>query len=204
MQPGIDAPIQIPSLPKPLFPINRPTAVSFANGVLEISAGPKTDIYWPPNGDKGHTDAPMLLFEPDKAFSLRARIQLSFDSRWDAGGFMIYADEHAWVKFSFEKDYQGHHTIVSVVTKGLSDDCNSHFVKGDDVHMQIARNGSAYTLHYSLDGKAWYLVRTFSLDPNLKYRIGFLAQSPDGPQCTARFQDIRYKPEPPKDFWIGE
>jgi regulation of enolase protein 1 (concanavalin A-like superfamily) len=94
-------------------------------------------------------------------------------------------------------------TIVSVVTRGVSDDANGWTVDGNAVWLRVSRTGRAYAFHASTDGRNWDLVRYFALDDGRPVRIGFEAQSPLGPGCRVRFGDIRFSPTPPAGLRDG-
>jgi regulation of enolase protein 1 (concanavalin A-like superfamily) len=92
--------------------------------------------------------------------------------------------------------------IVSVVTRGLSDDCNSTVVSGDAVWLRVAGVGDAFAFHASADGERWDFVRHFALDGDP--RPGFLAQSPTGEGLVATFSEIRLEPVRLRDLRSGE
>lgn len=94
--------------------------------------------------------------------------------------------------------------IVSVVTRGLSDDCNSTPIDGNEVYLRLARNGVTFTFHYSLDGRTWHFVRHFTLGKLSNLRVGLSSQSPTGEKCQAAFSEIRYQPGALKDLRSGE
>jgi len=54
--------------------------------------------------------------------------------------------------------------VVSVVTRGVSDDANAFVVDGRTVWLRVSRVSHAFAYHASLDGKAWRMVRFFSID----------------------------------------
>lgn len=85
--------------------------------------------------------------------------------------------------------------IVSVVTRGVSDDANGAVVsKGKSVYLRLSRFGTpaVYASHWSLDGKVWIMNRHFVLDApaNTPFYIGFDAQAPTSESNTAVFSDI--------------
>jgi len=82
-------------------------------------------------------------------------------------------------------------TIVSVVTRGLSDDANGEELPLVPIHMRVYRNGDLVAFHWSLDGVAWKLARVFAL-PLAGRPVTFrlVAQSPTGDGCTATFDNI--------------
>jgi regulation of enolase protein 1 (concanavalin A-like superfamily) len=92
--------------------------------------------------------------------------------------------------------------VVSVVTRGVSDDCNSWPVDGDSIWLRVARLGRAFAFHASHDGMTWQLVRHFALDAE-EPAVGFLAQSPTGQGCAASFASIHYLPQRLADLRSG-
>ncbi len=90
-----------------------------------------------------------------------------------------------------------------MVTKGVSDDCNSLVVTGP-AYMRVSRLEQAYAFHFSEDGKDWNLIRYFRLEDNANAQMGFLAQSPTGNGCTVSFQDIQFDEKLFADIRSGE
>lgn len=98
----------------------------------------------------------------------------------------------AWAKLCFELSPQGRPTVVSVVTRDFSDDCNSFTVEAPSTWLRISRLGQAFAFHASTDGNYWQLARYFSLGPSTVVSLGFEAQSPLGGTCTAHFTNVRF------------
>jgi regulation of enolase protein 1 (concanavalin A-like superfamily) len=159
---------------------------------LTIVSGKDTDWFVDPFDGTIHNTAPMLLFIPAKDYVFNAKVKVGFNTKWDAGALMVWADEHHWAKLSFELSPAKQPTLVTVVTRGLSDDCNSVPVSGDTVYLQIAKSGPAYVFYFSSDGKNWQIVRVFSLGEGLKPKIGFESQSPAGKRTEVVFSAIHY------------
>lgn len=120
---------------------------------------------------------------------------VKFATKWDAGALMLMGDDHHWAKLSFEYSPDGKPTLVSVVTRGLSDDCNSTRLPGDSVYLRIAKSATTYVFYFSRDGKNWQILRTFSLDTELPVRTGFESQSPAGTGAVAKFSAITFDPQ---------
>jgi regulation of enolase protein 1 (concanavalin A-like superfamily) len=93
--------------------------------------------------------------------------------------------------------------IVSVVTTGVSDDCNSFLVTGP-MYLRVSKLEKAYAFHVSETGAEWNLIRYFKLEDGSSPHIGFLAQSPTGNGCTASFRDIRFGEKLLKAIRSGE
>jgi regulation of enolase protein 1 (concanavalin A-like superfamily) len=117
---------------------------------------------------------------------------------------MIWADDHYWAKLSFELSPDNQPTMVTVVTRGLSDDCNSIPMSGHEVFLQVAKSSNTYVFYSSVDGQRWKILRTFSLDTNLKQMVGFEAQSPAGDGAEATFWEIHYSPSKIKNIYTGQ
>jgi regulation of enolase protein 1 (concanavalin A-like superfamily) len=142
---------------------------------------------------------------PAGDFTLAARVTVEFGSMFDAGVLLLHARERHWAKCCFEYSPQGRPTAVSVVTRGLSDDCNSFEVEGSTLWMRITRTGAAWAFHASGDGSVWRLLRYFSLtgDAADLVRVGFMAQSPAGEGCAATFEHIAFRPGAPENLRDG-
>jgi len=193
----------LPGIPGPTTWLNTPVASSYAAGTLQITAGAQTDLFIDPMGGTAKGDSPVLTFPPDPRFTLSAHVTVDFVSTYDAGVLLVYADALHWGKFCFEYSPQGEPTIVSVVTNGVSDDCNSVPLARNDIYMRVTRLGDAFAFHYSEDGRFWRMVRYFGLHQVTDVVAGFSSQSPTGAGCHASFAQIRYAPTPVSDVRSG-
>ena len=159
---------------------------------LSLTAGPRTDLFVDPGGGEPVLNALMLLGATEGDFLLSARVRADLRATFDAGALMLHAGDRTWAKLALERSPQGEAMIVSVVTRGVSDDANGPVVVGDGVWLRVARIGGACALHASADGDRWDLVRHFALDAPDGLAAGLLAQSPTGDGCTATFDDVRF------------
>jgi regulation of enolase protein 1 (concanavalin A-like superfamily) len=195
---------QITALPLPLRWETTPTSWNIVDqAALMITAGARTDLFVDPQGTAETLNAPRLLADVTGDFLLSARVTVGFASTYDAGVLLLYVGEREWGKLCFEYSPQRQPMVVSVVTHGVSDDCNSFVVDGDQVWLRIARLGRAFAFHASTDGTFWHFVRHFALDAEETIAAGFAAQSPTGEACTATFDAIRYAPERLHDLRSG-
>lgn len=184
------------TIPTPLKWTNSPSGWYATGDCLEIGAGPDTDMFIDPLGTGVPVlTAPRLLGTLDGELQLSAHLRADLTATYDAGVLLVWVDETNWAKLCFELSPQGRPTIVSVVTRGRSDDANGFGVDGDEVWLRVSRIGDAFAFHASTDGKFWNLVRYFTLYPVTRVSYGFEAQSPTGQGCRATFRDISYKPE---------
>jgi regulation of enolase protein 1 (concanavalin A-like superfamily) len=180
-------------------------STSSAGENLSISAGSETDWFIDPAGGSAKDNAPIASFvPPDPAFCLQARVTVDFAATYDAGTLFIFARDALWAKLCFEYSPQQRPMIVSVVTRGLSDDCNSAEISDRSVYLRLYRDHKAWAFHYSLEGRYWHLVRYFSLGEEGPVQVGFSAQSPLGQGCQAIFSEIQYRPGRLSDLRNGE
>jgi uncharacterized protein len=161
---------------------------------IEITAGKRTDWFIDPLSDYSKDSAPVLLFKPRHTnFILQSKVKVDFLSMYDAGVLQIRLGKRLWGKLCFEYSPQKHPMIVSVVTRGVSDDCNSVEIDGNEVYLRIYYSQQAIAFHYSVDGIYWNLVRIFSLKSKNKPKVGLSAQAPTGINCKVKFSNIIYK-----------
>lgn len=194
----------INSIPYTLEWNNQPLSYKIQNDVLAIVAGPKTDMFRDPNVTYNTDNAPKLLFRADSNFVISTSIEHSFSHKWDGGAIVLIQDSLNWIKFCFEKDYTGVRRVVSVVTKEISDDCNSVEIKSNKVFFKVAKADNVITLYYSEDNTKWFLVRHLQFNITKPFKIGFLAQSPTGTKCEVKFSNIKYESKKIKDPYLGE
>lgn len=196
--------IHIKSIPHALRWENTPLSFSLDHNELVIVAGEKTDMFRDPNVTYNTDNAPKLLFKADEDFVLSTCIEHAFTNKWDGGAIVIKNDDLNWVKFCFEKDYTGAKRVVSVVTKNISDDCNSVEIDATKVFYKIAKAANVITLYYSTNGIHWFLIRHLQFDAKTGFEVGFLAQSPVGSKCEVRFSNIQYQAKKIQDPYLGE
>ena len=170
--------------------LNEPADSTRSATELAIAAGAHTDWFVDPGTGTVKADAPALLTPEAGDYVFSACVTAGLAATFDAGALVLWHDERTWAKLALELSPQGEPMVVSVVTRGTSDDCNSRVVDGNSLWLRIAQIGAAHAFHVSSDGRRWDLVRHFSLgQPQLE--VGFEAQSPTGEGCRAVFSDVR-------------
>ena len=190
--------MELPGVP-PLDWLNDVGDATFEADVLTMQAAPKTDWFNDPAGSERVANAPALMCEVSGDFQLEATINVDFAATFDAGVLFVHQTADDWAKLCFERDPKGQPMVVTVVTRGVSDDSNEPAVMGNTVRVRISRFGTALAFHYERRGLdrsvSWALSRLFALrSPALLMRVGFLTQSPTGDGCTARFSDVVFAP----------
>lgn len=197
--------MHVPGLPFELEPDGAPPCQArVADGALTLTAAARTDMFADPaNPDGPRPDAGRLLgAPPDGDFRLSARVTVNFGATFDAGVLLVYGGPRRWAKLCYEFSPQLRPTAVTVVTRDVSDDCNSFSTDGGPLWLRITRVGQAWAFHASQDGKWWGLLRYFAL-PEPRVRVGFLAQSPNAPGVDATFERVQFTAGAPADLRDG-
>jgi regulation of enolase protein 1 (concanavalin A-like superfamily) len=200
----MDQLLTISEVPAPFHWQRPPAGWDLSGERLTITAGPRTDLFVDPETGTETVTAPALTAAFDGDFQLSARVRADLTATFDAGVLVAYAHPRSWAKLCLERSPQGRATVVSVVTRGTSDDCNSFVVDGDAAWLRITRFGDTVALHAATDGSFWHLIRYFRHDEAQQMSAGFLAQSPTGEGCSAVFDDIGFSPTRPADLRNGE
>jgi len=196
---------QVKGIPQKISWQTAPQSWKCDGDQLTILAGAKTDLFLDPQNAYEIVNSPKAVFNPNDSFVLSARVRVDFNTDYDAGVLVLYADDKNWAKLCFEYSPQKIPFVVSVVNKGISDDCNHVPVNGRAVFLRIAGLGNhIFAFHYSDDGEHWNLVRYFSLGNASNVRVGFSSQSPTGSSCRAVFSGIRYRVHALADIRNGE
>jgi hypothetical protein len=174
-----------------------------------VTAGPMTDLFVPPDGGAPVDRLPRLTWQsgplsPAAPVSLSARVRPALAATFDAGTLLIATGSGAWGKLAFERSPQGLGTVVSVVTRGASDDSNGRAVAGDALFLRIYCDGRVVAFHASDDGGFWELIRLFALPGTADgVALSLSAQSPTGPGCVASFDRITLSRTPLGDLRDG-
>lgn len=164
------------------------------DGSLVVGSGPKNDYFNDPASGLKLASAPSALMDTDEpSFILGAHVSLAGQACFDAGLIFVRTGPDHWAKLCLELSPAGSPTVVSVVTRGVSDDCNCAVLPSPSVHLRVARTPNTFAFHYSLDGRYWHLVRYFSLGQPASVQIGWVAQSPMGDGCEATFSQFFHR-----------
>ena len=198
-------PLTLTSIPSELTWKNEPVAFATPTGSsLDIAAGPVSDWFHNPGSSPINNNAPVALFAPlGDNFTLSAKVTVEFLYTYDAGVLFLYVNDDTWAKLCFEYSPQKEAMVVSVVTRGRSDDCNSAVIGSHSVYLRVYRQANALAFHYSTDGQYWRFVRFFTIGDLESMRLGFAAQSPTGQGCQVHFSEINFQSKSLSDLRDG-
>lgn len=160
---------------------------------IVFTAGPRSDLFTDPAGSEPKADAPLLLGRPRGDFQLRARVSAPLAATFDAAALVVWASPSAWGKLALERSPRRDATIVSVVTREVSDDANAFALPEPVVWLRVARDGETVAFHASVDGSWWSLIRVFTFAGAGGASAGFLVQSPTGEGLQGRFDEIEWQ-----------
>lgn len=147
--------------------------------------------------------ASLFTMPVDGDFQFQAKVAVDFRERFDSGVLVGICNDLQWFKICAELDTAGRRRVVTVVTNGRSDDSNSTYLPGGEVHLRISRTVNAFGLHASSDAKRWDLIRYFGLGTTTGFRVGIAAQSPVGVGAEVTFSDFGWNNVGLLDFRDG-
>lgn len=168
--------------------------VSVSDGIVYFNANPQTDYFISPTGQV-KDNAPLLLTEIDntKPFTFQAHMTPGFTEkgRFNAAALYLFSDPEFWQKFAFEQDMRGLHRVVTVRTKGTSDD-NTHepIRETNSAWYRISSNRGVLSFSFSVDGNSWQLVRMYRNDYPDKIYLGISSQAPGDDSCLSTFDNV--------------
>ncbi len=196
---GTPAPLRLAAIPFALETRNAPESLRVeGETTLSFAAAKGTNLFNNPNGLSAVQSAPMVLFEPDGDFVLTAKVTADLKAVYDVAALVVYQDPDLWAKLCYENSPTKEATVVSVVTRELSDDCNSMAVADSFAYLAIARKGREFSFHYSPDGRSWRLIRHFNLALTGKPRVGFAVHGSMGQGTRGVFSEITFSRTPPE------
>ena len=165
--------------------LNKPDTYSFGDNGLSITVGSETDYFNDPSTGKINANAPFLYRDISGDFVATALLKPDFSDMWNAMSIMMHINDRNWIKFAFEKSDATGKSIVTVVTREVSDDANGVIL--EDVNMlwlKLARKNDIYSMHWSIDDKDYKMARLSAMPHSDTVKIGIEAQCPVGKSAT--------------------
>ena len=183
--------------------LREPPSWRFRDGSLEVTPAARTDFFRPYRGEP-HDDACLLCVPVRGDFTAVTEAKAELVGFGDAAALTVRAAPDLWAKLCVERSPTGEVAIVSVVTRGSSDDANNELLSRAAPKIRITRSGNVFGMHYSIDGRRWRFVRTFGLDMPEEVMVGVHAQAPFVGGCRAFFSSLTIEPGAVKDFRSGD
>ena len=165
--------------------LNNPDSYVISDSSLSVIVSEGTDFFNNPEDGSAVGTAPLLYRELGEDFVAYALVEPDFTSQWNAVSMMVYLDSLNWIKFAFESSDATGPSIVSVVTKGTSDDANGVVLNEiDRVWLAIIRKDNIYSMHWAINGEEYNLARLTKMPDYGPVKIGIEFQSPVGEKAT--------------------
>ncbi len=171
--------------------LNPPPQARFEEGTLTIVASPDTDFFIDPENGNSNATAPLLWRDVEGDFVATALVEPDLSDTWHAVALMVLIDDTNWIKFAFENSDATGPSIVSVVTRGVSDDANGAVLSNTQkVWLKLTRKDDVYAMHWSLDGENYRMSRVAKMSHASSVKVGVEAQSPLQAGATHRIHHL--------------
>lgn len=185
--------------------MNKPAVFAWENQVLKVKAEEATDFFNNPVDGSKIATAPFLYQMVEGNFIAKTLVRPDFSAQWNAVSLMVYLDSLNWIKFAFEESDATGRSIVSVVTRDVSDDANGVILADQDaVWLKIIRQNDNYAMHWSLDDRKYHMARLTAMPPADMVKVGIEAQCPAGSSATHEIHFFGIMDKTVKDLRTGE
>ena len=185
--------------------LNEPKSFNIENGSINVLAEKGTDFFNNPEDSTLTSTAPFLYQEVSGDFVATTLVRPDFSSMWNAVALMVHIDDNSWIKFAFENSDATGRSIVSVVTKGVSDDANGAILNDKDViWLKLIRKANIYSMFWSLDGVDYKMSRLTSMPVADTIKVGLEFQSPVGKPAEHEVDYFQIKHTTVQDLRKGE
>ena len=185
--------------------VNEPAEYSIRNGELFVTATKGTDFFINPEDLNNSASAALLFKEVTGDFVAITCVSPDLSSVWNAGGLLVLIDDENWIKFVFEYSDATGPSIVTVTTRGVSDDANGiRLTEHSKIWLKLVRKGNIYAMHWSEDGITYKMARLSAMSPADSVKIGLEAQCPVGESARHTFQHFSIESKTVQDLRKGE
>jgi len=159
--------------------VNEPISGSYVHQYLEMEVGKGTDFFADPQDSTSIATAPFIYEEVTGDFVAKAYVRPDFGGTWNAVSLMAFQDRDHWIKFAFEESDATGPSVVTVVTRGVSDDANGAFFRESRaLWLKLVRKGNVYAMHWSPDDQHYYMARLAAMPAADTVRVGVSFQCP--------------------------
>lgn len=161
--------------------LNEPVEFRIEENELHVTTGSKSDFFNNPEDHSITCTAPLLYRLVKGDFVATALVKPDFSSMWNAASLMVHMDSLNWIKLAFENSDATGKSIVSVVTRDVSDDANGVILDAyDSIWLRIIRKKNLYALHWSMNGEEYKMARLSAMPYAEEVKVGLEAQCPVG------------------------
>jgi len=184
---------------------NEAKSFSIEDNSLTVIAEKGTDFFNNPEDGSITSTAPFFYKQVNGDFVAKALVRPDFSSIWNAVAIMVHIDDNHWIKFAFENSDATGQSIVSVVTKKVSDDANGVVLtRQDEVWLKLIRKDNIYSMLWSLDDTAYKMARLTAMPSADSVKIGIEAQCPVGETAAHQVHYFGIEKKTVQDLRKGE
>ena len=174
----------------------EPKQYSVADGRIEITTEPGTDLWQRTYYHFRNDNAPMLQMETEeKFFSFTVRTDFTESHhRFDQCGIVMYLDSENWLKASVEYENEEFQHLGSVVTNHGYSDWATTAISADVKTMwyRLSRREDDYCVECSQDGECFTQMRICHMWEGAgSIRFGIYACSPEASSFKAVFTNMK-------------
>ncbi len=185
--------------------INEAEEYNIEDGSLTITAPGQSDFFINPVDGQMSNSAPVLYLPVWGDFVATTKVVPDLSEIWNATALMVFIDDTHWIKFAFENSDATGPSIVSVTTRGSSDDANGVVLAGrPEVWLKLIRKGNNYAMHWSADGQEYKMARLSAMPEADTVKLGLEAQCPAGDGAIHRFEYFSLEKKSVNDLRTGE
>lgn len=173
----------------------QPAVFSIAEGKIEITTEPHTDLWQRTYYHFRNDNAPVLQLETEeKFFSFTVKTEFDSKHRFDQCGIVMYLDSENWIKASVEYENDRFQHLGSVVTNhGYSDWATTEIPASiKTMWYRLSRRADDYCIECSEDGITFKQMRVCHMwEGSGVIGFGIYACSPEDSAFKATFTNMK-------------
>jgi regulation of enolase protein 1 (concanavalin A-like superfamily) len=169
--------------------MNEPLIYRHQAGELSLRAAAQTD-FWRKTHDGDIRHNGHFWFQPVSGnFTASVKITGKYRDQYDQAGLMVRIDESTWLKCGIEyKD--GAQCASTVVTRDWSDWSIVELNNPESTWIRLERLACTFETAFSLDGRAYRLMRQAYLSGESQLDVGLMIAAPTGPGFDVTFSNF--------------
>lgn len=184
---------------------NEPAEYTIEKAELIVKAPKDSDFFINPEDLSVAASAPVLYKEISGDFVATTWVSPDMTSVWNAAGLLLMIDSDHWIKLVFENSDATGPGIVTVTTRGVSDDANGVRLNNRaKIGLKMVRKGNNYAMYWAEEGKGYKMARLSAMPASDAVKIGLEAQCPAGEEAIHKFHYFSIESKTVKDLRKGE
>ncbi len=176
--------------------LNEPKTWKDEAGTLVVTTDAKTDFWRHTHYGFVRDNAHVYFEEVTGDFLAEVFFVGRYREQYDQAGLMVRLGERDWLKTGIEY-VEGKKYASAVVTRDFSDWSVQPLLESGDgagdsgLWLRLTRQGTAFTVHTSLDKNRFELLRLAYLPAEERVQLGMMCASPEGSGFEVTFSHFR-------------